>query len=189
MIVRRRCILALISASVAVSACASGMDDGPPVLSEGATPKYKLAVGDQLKISVFDHPEQSGEFRIDSGGDINFPLLGQVRAKGLTVAELRKKITTKLDERYIVDPKVVVEVLNYRPFFILGEIGTPGSYEYQPGLTVRQAVALAGGFGRRAATDEVILRRPTEEGMQRYRASLDTKILPGDTIEVQRRLF
>lgn len=184
-----RRIFLMMSLAMAASGCSQAEIQGKPELSRGATEKYKLAVGDRLRISVFGYPEHSGKFTIDSGGNINFPLLEEVEARGRTVTELKSLLTEELDADYLVDPKISVEVLNYRPFFILGEVSSAGKYAYEPGLTVRQAVALAGGFTRRAQTDDVILRRPTDNGLKAYKAGLDTKILPGDTIEVERRLF
>lgn len=185
----RRHVCWLIGAGFGLAACGSDVSAPPPEPSGGADAAYKLAVGDRLQIAVFGHPKHTGEFQVDSAGHINFPLLGEVEAKGRTVAQLRQNLKQELNENYIVDPKVSVEVLNYRPFFILGEITSAGQYSYEPGLTVRQAIAKAGGFSRRAARDEVILRRPSEQGMKVYNAELDTKILPGDTIEVRQRLF
>lgn len=169
--------------------CGPNVAEMPPKLAKGATESYKLAVGDKVRISVFGYPEHTGEFQIDGGGDINFPLIGEVSAAGRTVEELNKTITQQLDESYLVNPNVSVEVLTYRPFYILGEVADPGKYAYTPDLTVRQAIALASGFTQRASKDNILLRRPTADGVKTYRAPLDAKILPGDTIEVQRRLF
>ena len=98
-------------------------------------------------------------------------------------------MTAELDSRFIVDPSLSVDVLNFRPFFILGQVNRPNSYPYRSGLTVRQAVALAGGFTRRAKTNIVTIVRQGEIGPQEFRASIDTALLPGDTVEVSRRLF
>ncbi len=188
-VLRRRHVLNQITAAILLAGC--GLNPSPPPLepAHGADAAYKLAVGDRLRIAVFGHPKHTGEFQIDSAGNINFPLLGEVQAAGFTVAQVRQKLTKALNENYIVNPKLSVEVLTYRPFFIMGEVASAGQYQYKPGLTVRQAIAKAGGFTQRAARQEVILRRPTDQGMEVYTANLDSKIRPGDTIEVQRRLF
>jgi polysaccharide export outer membrane protein len=175
--------------ATAVPACTPGAGHDYPKLEAQGRRQYKLAVGDRLRVSVFGHPKLSGKFQVDGGGKINFPLLGGISASGRTVETLKQVLKTQLNENYLVDPKVSVEVLNYRPFFILGEIDSPGQYEYEPDLSVRQAIAMAGGFTRRAARRTVILRRPSSDGMKTYRANLDAKILPGDTIEVRQRLF
>lgn len=186
---RRRQSLVLLGALLISSACSPRARDLPPEMAEGATASYRLAVGDRLRIAVFGHSEHTGEFQIDSAGNINFPLLGEVKAEGRTITELKKKLRNDLNANYLVDPRISVEVLNYRPFFILGEVNNPGKYSYEPGLSVRQAIALAGGFTRRAATQTAMLRRPTKKGMAEFTVPLNTKIRPGDTIEVQRRFF
>ena len=111
---------------------------------------YRLGPGDRLKITVFGQPQESGEFEVDGAGNIAYPLLGSVPAGGKTLPELRKFIRDELNAKFIVDPHVSIEVLNYRPFYIYGEVNRAGSYPYVAGLTVRRAIAIAGGFTRRA---------------------------------------
>ena len=125
-----------------------------------------------------------------SDGTIAVPLVGQVKAASLTVPELKKIIATRLNRDFVVDPKVSIEVLNYRPFFILGEVKKSGKYDYIVGITVRKAIAIAEGYTRRAKHDPVLLIREDREGTPiRYKANLNTPVHPGDTIEVVRRLF
>ena len=153
------------------------------------TENYQLASGDILKINVFGHDDISGDYEVDGTGQITFPLLGLVRAEGLTIGSLRQNIEAALNRDYLVDPRVSVEVLNYRPIFILGQVGAPGSYPYSVGMTVRQAVALAGGYTRRASTEDMKLIR-IESGVQKeYEVQEEDNVLPGDTIEVLRRFF
>ena len=102
---------------------------------------------------------------------------------------MRADITTALDRDYIVNPKVSIEVLNYRPFYILGQVASPGSYPYVTGMDVRQAVAIAGGFTPRARTSTVTVIRQSAQGAVKIEATPDVPVLPGDTIEIQRRLF
>lgn len=153
------------------------------------SPEYRLGPGDKLKITVFGNQDVSGEAVVDPQGKIAIPLLGQVQAGGLTVADLQKSVTDALNKDYIVDPKVTVEVENYRPFFILGEVNKPGSYYYIAGLNLRQAVAIGGGYTRRAKTSEAIIHRITGKGEDTITADPETLIFPGDTIDVPRRLF
>lgn len=150
---------------------------------------YRLGPGDRLKVTVFDHPKESGEFEVDSQGNVAHPLLGRVEARGKTVAEFQNHLRTTLDAKYIVNPRVSVEVLTYRPFYIYGEVNRGGSYPYVVGLTVRRAVAIAGGFTRRAQKAPVLLVRDASKGVQKLDRRLDETVLPGDIIEVQRRLF
>lgn len=155
----------------------------------GDLEEYRLGSGDRLDITVFGHPDVSGEFEVGGSGRVTLPLLGQVTAAGLTVTELTDRIAAALDRDYLVDPRVTIEVLNYRPFYILGEINSPGSYAYISGLSVRQAVAIAGGFTRRARESPVVVIRDTENGRETLEVNLDAPVLPGDTIEIERRLF
>lgn len=176
--------------TVILAGCAAGIDQLPPPDDvAGAGSAYQLAAGDRLKIGTFGHPDFSGEFQVDGEGNIAFPLLGAVAADGRTADELRQDLAFALDASYIVQPQVSVEVLTFRPFFVLGQVNRPDTYVYRPGLTVRQAVAMAGGFNRRAKTGSMTLLRESKLGTKTYRATPDTALLPGDTIEVGRRLF
>lgn len=150
---------------------------------------YRLGPGDKLKMTVFGNQDVSGEAVIDPQGKVAVPLLGQVQAGGQTVADVQKTITDALNKDYIVDPKVTIEVLNYRPFFILGEVNKPGSYFYIAGLNLRQAVAIGGGYTRRARTSEALIHRIGGNGEETITANPETLILPGDTVDVPRRLF
>ncbi len=182
---RRRVVLA---AAVLLLASASG-----PATAQDSTAgieEYRLGSGDRLQIRVFGQDDISGEFEISSTGQLAMPLLGEVQAARLTVRELKKKLTHVLDRDFIVDPKVSIEVVNYRPFFILGQVEKPGSYEYQAGITVRMAVALAGGFTRRALEDKILIIRQDEAGEPRkLTVDPEAMVLPGDTVEIGRRVF
>lgn len=189
----------LIAAMFALAACdLISTDVELPLAPEGiglqtanatSTSFYRLGSGDRLAISVFGHPDLSGEFEIDGTGEIAYPLLGQVTAAGHTLEEIRAIVTDDLNRDFVVDPRVSVEVLNFRPFFILGQVNAPGSYPFVAGLNVRQAVSIAGGFTRRADQAEVVIVRDSREGRIKYRATPNAPVLPGDTIEVRRRLF
>lgn len=151
---------------------------------------YRLAPGDELSIKVFDNEDISGNFQVDAGGNIAFPLLGQVKAAGKTVTELTNDLTVALDRDYLVNPKVSVEVLTFRPIFVIGQVNAPGSYPYTAGMTVRQAVALAGGYTRRASTSSMtVIRQDPSGGTVTVEVYEDTQILPGDTIEIDRRFL
>ena len=149
---------------------------------------YRLGSGDRIKLTVFRHEDLSGEFALDGAGNFSMPLIGEIQAYGLTTNELVTRIQEKLQEGYLVDPQVGVEVLNYRPFYILGEVKTPGSYPYVNGMTVLNAVALAGGFGYRAKQEDFLLQRGGSN-VQGAEVGGDTAILPGDIITVQERFF
>ncbi|MGO1119644.1 polysaccharide biosynthesis/export family protein [Rhodovibrionaceae bacterium A322] len=153
------------------------------------TETYRMATGDRLRVTVFGHTDVSGEFDVDGNGQINFPLLGPVFVANRSIEEVRQTIQEDLNRDYLVDPKVSVEVLNFRPFFILGQVNQPGQYPFTIGLNVRQAVALAGGYTRRADTSSMLLIRTDENGITEKKAEENTVILPGDTIEISRRFF
>jgi protein involved in polysaccharide export with SLBB domain len=146
---------------------------------------YTLGTGDKLKITVFEEPDLSGEFEVNGQGVVSFPMVGEVRAAGLTLRSFEKELINKLNNGYLKDPKVTAEVQNFRHFYIMGEVKTPGSYPYKDGLTVINAVALAGGYTHRASEGEVELRRSGKK----MDLKEDAKVLPGDTIVVQERLF
>lgn len=156
----------------------------------GGLDAYRLGPGDRLKVTVFDHPQESGNFEVDSLGNIAYPLLGRIEARGKTVAEFQDALTKELDAKFIKDPRVSVEVLNYRPFYIYGEVNRAGSYPYVVGLTVRRAVAIAGGYTRRADRSPVIvIRDAIKGGPEKLELGLEQPVLPGDILEVDRRLF
>ncbi len=150
---------------------------------------YRLDTGDRVKITVFGHQDLSGEFEVNGAGRISLPLVKDVQASGSTVEELEEAITNKLKPDYLTNPRVSVEVLNYRPFYILGEVKNPGSYAYVNGMTVVTAVALAGGFTYRAKENAVLITRANDPEKKKARASQDTKVLPGDVVEVPERFF
>ena len=151
--------------------------------------EYRIGAGDKLNITVFGHADISGEFAVDGLGRLSLPLLGLVDVDAMTIAELQRHITAALDRDFIVDPKVSIEIGNYRPFYILGQVNSPGSYSFIEGMTVRMAVALAGGFTRRAREETVTIIRANDRTQEPLETSLDASVLPGDTIEVERRLF
>jgi polysaccharide export outer membrane protein len=171
-----------------VSLCAAALG----VASVGAVAaeaEYKLGSGDQVRITVFGQQDLSGEFQVDGSGSVALPLIGNVQAGGSTVRELEKRIAAKLRPDYLKNPRVNIEVLNYRPFYIIGEVQKPGSYAFVNGMTVVNAVALAGGYTYRARENEVLVTRANDPERRKQRAGHDTVVLPGDVIEVPERFF
>ncbi len=151
---------------------------------------YRLGAGDKVKVTVFGHPEESGEFVVDNEGMLPYSPIGRLQAQGLTVNEVQEELRIELDRLLIVNPKVSAEVVNYRPFYIYGEVQRGGSYPYVSGLTVRRAIAIAGGFTRRARQEPiVVLREGRDQTVSRIEAELDVSVFPGDVIEIERRLF
>ena len=152
---------------------------------------YRLAAGDRLSITVFGEDSLSREFAVTPQGDLAFPLLGDLSVIGLTVGDLQDQLRTGLGEGYLNDPRVTVEVLNYRPFFILGEVSNAGEYPFRDGLTVLQAVAQAGGFSYRADKQTIFLLRQgqTEEEKYDIENGRPVYVSPGDTIRIGERYF
>ena len=138
---------------------------------------------------VFGEQELSGEFVVGDGGSIDLPLVGGVKAQGATVTEFQERVVSQLKNGYLKDPKVSVEVLNYRPFFITGEVKNGGEYPYKAGLTVQDAVAIAGGYSYRAETSLAYIRRAETDKEVKVSLSSRVQINPGDNIRIAERFF
>jgi polysaccharide export outer membrane protein len=187
----RRALLRAIPFVVGVgatTACGTTSAEAPPHRTGSPTPDYRLGPADQLRITVFNEPGLTGQFVVGSQGTIAYPLVGDIRAAGLTVAEFTESLRTALSQ-YLRSPSVSVEVANYRPFFILGEVARPGTYPYAVDLTVLNAVATAGGFTYRANQRRVYIRHASESDEHAYPLTPSTPVLPGDTIRIGERLF
>ncbi|MBX3513879.1 MAG: polysaccharide export protein [Xanthobacteraceae bacterium] len=158
-----------------------------PVNSPGT---YRLSPGDKLKVTVFNEVDLTGEFQVNERGNIAFPLVGEVQAANSTSDEFQQRLTARLRGKYVKKPRVSVEMISYRPVNVLGEVRNAGQIQYRPGLTLQDAVALAGGFTYRANTRTVYVRRADASG----EVSISTDgervpILPGDNIRVPERYF
>jgi len=150
---------------------------------------YHLGSGDRIQIQVFDEADLSMEVRLSDAGTISYPFLGEVRVSGNTVSQLEAQIVGGLKGDYLVDPKVNVSVVEYRPFYINGEVEDPGGYPYQPGLTLRKAIALAGGFTERASKSKInVLTEGAGDGRQRQ-IGMDVMLNPGDIVTVEQSFF
>jgi polysaccharide export outer membrane protein len=197
MMVWHRRMITLFGLVLAVGlAAACSSSSPPPALPEAAggaliedISGYKLGPGDALRVTVFRHEDLSGEFSLDGEGYFALPLVGEILGGGRTARQLETEIEVALKSGgYLIDPQVSIEVLNYRPFYIIGEVNQPGSFEYVNGMTVINAVALAGGYTYRADQDDIIISRGGSNG-PRIQALPDTEVLPGDIIEVTERFF
>jgi len=176
----------MLAALASLWGCGVNSVDLPPPPAE--RPVYRLVSGDKVSVQVFGQPEQSGQFEVNADGNLSLPLIGAVPARDRSVAEVTDDLRSRLD-RFIVNPRFNVDVVTYRPVFVLGEVKNPGGYAYAVGLTVQQAVALAGGFTYRAITDKVVLTRKTDAGPREYGVEPSDIVAPGDTLEVRQRLF
>lgn len=154
-----------------------------------AASSYRLAAGDRVRITVYGHEDLSGEFEIDGTGHITLPLIRIVRAEGYSTRELAEVISNELQPEYLKNPRVSAEVLNYRPFYIIGEVKEPGSYPYVNGITVINAVAVAGGYTYRARKGRIKIIRESDTSRREIPARPETPVLPGDVIEIPERFF
>jgi protein involved in polysaccharide export with SLBB domain len=157
-----------------------------PVTEDESVPDYRLASNDKLKITVFGEDDLSGDFVVDASGNISMPLIGEVPAAGLSLRALQRSIEVKLRAGYLVDPRVSAEMLNFRPFYVLGEVKNPGEYPYATGLTLLNAIAQAGGFTPLANTAELGIRRDKASDEERMAIRAGQIVLPGDTIRVDK---
>lgn len=173
-----------------LSACADSGDQPAPPAAAAANIEttYHLGTGDKLRIIVYGEDDLGGQYDIDGTGMVRLPLVGQVQAAGLTVRQFEQQVKAKLDQGYLKDARVSVEVANYRPFYILGEVNKPGEYPYVNGMSVLTAVAMAGGYTYRANESEVYVRRNGSTEEQSVNAD-QTNINPGDIIRVPERFF
>jgi protein involved in polysaccharide export with SLBB domain len=189
------CVLALFlclaTAAVAQGRPASTGGGGQPVPSMVQDPDggYKLGSGDKLRIIVFGEDDLGGEFQVDGSGFVQLPLLGQIQAAGLTSRQFESKVKAAFDAGYLRDARVNVEIANYRPFYIIGEVSKPGGYPYVSGMNLINAIALAGGYTYRANERRIYIRRNGASSEQEFPAEASTQVNPGDVIRVPERFF
>lgn len=149
---------------------------------------YLIDTGDTIQIKVYGEDELSLETKVGRSGKLNYPFLGEMKISGLTEKALQQKIYNGLKGDYLIEPTVNVAVIEYRPFFIHGEVRNPGSYPYQPSMTVNQAIAIAGGFTERASKEKIFIFKEKNKS-KRSNASLDSAVHAGDTVTVEQRFF
>jgi len=175
---------------LALAACADPTAGLPPVPDDTRT-GYRLGPEDQVKVTVFNDPRLTGEFKITDGGMLALPLVGSIPAAGYTTTEVERAVERVMAQRNLFrDPSVSIQVLEYRPVFVLGQVERGGRYPYQPGMTALSAVAVAGGFNYRALQDTMSVTRVGENGRAtEFRATRQTLLLPGDVVTVFERRF
>jgi polysaccharide biosynthesis/export protein len=173
-----------VVASVAAQTAAA---QAPAPATSAAT--YVLGSTDRIRLKVYGEPDISGEYEIDPGGNVSVPLAGHIKAAGSTTRQLEKSITSALSKGIVRDPRVNVEIVSYRPYYILGEVKKSGEYPYRLGLTVMDAVASAGGFTYRANENKIYLRRAGAGVEEVYALDAPVPVFPGDNIRVPERFF
>ncbi len=179
-------ILGIVASGL--SACSSFEPPREPMGGQLTEP-YTLDSGDKLRVTVFGQPDLSGEFSVDGSGNIAIPLIPPVAAGGLTTNELQASIADALSRTLLRNPNVSVQVTEFRPFFILGEVSKAGQYPFVNGMTVQSAVAIAGGFSYRANQNTVHVTRKHGGRLVELDLPAGAPVRPGDTILVKERYF
>ncbi len=185
-------LLALAPMALAAAGCAQNAPLPPPGFAQermGSLGRdYKLGYGDKLKLTVFGEPELSGEFEVDASGRIAMPLIGPVDAVGLTIEQFTRGATARLGDGFLKNPRLNVEVINYRPIYVHGEVRSGGEFKFKNGLRVRDAVAMAGGYTYRADQGFVLLARDNQPAV-RVALPSNISLLPGDNLRIPERFF
>lgn len=182
-------LTAALLADALLASCAAPGADRPELLAVSASDPYTLAAGDRLRIIVFGQDALSNAYSVDGAGRIAMPLIGSVPVQGRTVRDVEGEIAARLRNGYVREPRVSVEVEAFRPFFVLGEVTTAGQFPFVEGMTVRTAIAIAGGFSPRGYQGGADLTRIIDGVPVTGRVPLDAPVRPGDTITVRERIF
>ena len=150
---------------------------------------YLLDSGDRVRVFVYGQPNLTRTYPVDGEGFISMPLIGSVKARALTTYDLGATIATMLGTDYVRDPQVAVEVVSYRPVFVIGEVRNAGQFAFQPGMTVETAVAVAGGYTPRANQRTFEITRAVDGAPMQIEASPHERVRPGDTVRINERFF
>jgi polysaccharide export outer membrane protein len=183
-----RCLRAIVGFALALLTTGC-LGSDPTLPAPSSSVELRLAPGDKIRVNVFGEDKLSGDFQISNDGDISLPLAGTIKAAGLTKAEMEQQIATNLKSKYLRDPRVTVDVISYRPFYVLGEVKNPGEYPFRSGLNVLSAIAIAGGATYRASTSTVTIQRFGETKSTEAPQSTSVLIGPGDVVRVPERYF
>jgi protein involved in polysaccharide export with SLBB domain len=194
---RARCLL-LLTGLVLVGACSQQSPVTPLATTNGTSNLggtsesariHRLGIGDKVKITVFGEADLSGQYEVGANGILSLPLIGEIPAKNSSIGDVREAISRKLRTGYLKNPKVSVEILSYRPFYVHGEVRGSGEFAFKNGVTIRDAIAIAGGYTYRANLDYVLLIR--EGTAQEVRVNLPSiyGVMPGDNIRIPERFF
>lgn len=150
---------------------------------------YRVGAGDRLAIRVAGEADLTADYFVDGSGNISMPFIKTVSVAGMTTAQIETLISARLRQGYLRSPQVSAQVAALRPFYILGEVTTSGSFAYQPGITVQNAIAIAGGYSPRADQDRVLITRKNATGTDTHKVPITTQVYPGDIIYVRERWF
>ena len=186
-------LLGTVLAFVASAAIFSAHSQGQPSQSRAGSSElsvYRLGVGDVISVQVIGEDDLKREkIRLSDAGTLSFPYLGEIRVRGMTVGTLEEFITKGLKGRYLLNPQVTVTIHEYRSFFVNGQVDKPGGYPFVPGLTVRKAISMAGGFKERASKEKINVIREDDVKGTPQRVPLEALVQPGDIITVEESFF
>jgi polysaccharide export outer membrane protein len=193
MVKRLRLVFALLAA-LQLAGCYT--DFGPVEVGagagslSGASVASLLQPGEKIKITVYGEETLTGDYDVSPSGYVTMPLIGAIKAAGRSQSEFGKDIATRYSHGgFLQDPHVTVAVVQFKPFYVLGEATTPGEYPFRSGLNVHTAVAMAGGFTYRASRSYVLIRHAGDEVWKEYSLAEPVPIAPGDLIRVPERYF
>ncbi|KHK93230.1 polysaccharide biosynthesis/export family protein [Novosphingobium malaysiense] len=178
--------------AIALAACALLMgcaSTASNTLPSADVVQYRLSAGDALQLDVFREEAFSGEYTISDEGTISLPMVGSVQAAGKTLGQLRRELAETLRQDYVRDARINLEILNFRPIYILGEVQKPGEYAFSERMSVHGLVAKAGGFTYRANEKVVFIRHADEAEEKAYKLTSGAAVLPGDTVRIDQRYF
>ena len=195
-IFRGRMFSVLVSLVICLLAAACGGSDIKPIsdsereaLEAQAVASPVLQPGEKIGVNVYGEPTLTGDYLIDPSGLVSLPLAGTIKAAGLTQQQFERDLEERFGSKYLKDPKITVSIVEFRPFYILGEVEKPGAYPYLGGLNVLNAIALAGGATYRASQSRILIQHLGESAMREYDPSKPIPILPGDILQLPRRYF
>ena len=178
--------IAVLSACAPVRAPVEPVNPGL-IISQPMGPgrNFPLGPGDTIEVAVFDHDELSGDHQVTVDGLIAIPLVGEVLVRGRTIEELEQEISDRLRGGVLVDPKVTIRFVDYRPVMVIGGVMRPGNHDYIPGMTILEAIGAAGGHTPEALTTwPPIIIRSADPTATRQDARLGDSVLPGDIVEI-----
>jgi polysaccharide export outer membrane protein len=152
--------------------------------------QYRLGAGDLIRITVFEEQDLSfDDLLVGDGGMISYPFLDEIKVEGKTTKQLEQKIINGLLGDYLIDPKVTVSIVEYRNFYINGEVEKPGGFPFKPGLTIRKAISLAGGLTDRASTNKIFVVQDNDSEQKSAKVTLNSYVRPGDSITIKQSFF
>ncbi|MES2987778.1 MAG: polysaccharide biosynthesis/export family protein [Pseudomonadota bacterium] len=165
--------------ALAQESAAAGVADGA----------YRLGSGDKVRLTVYNEDTLSGEYEVDGSGNLSIQLIGTISAAGKTLPEVKGVVEARLKDGYMVNPSIALEVLNYRPFYVLGEVKEPGKYPFVSGMTVLNAIVLAGGYTYRGKKDKAYVIRASDPEKKEIMLGPNSVIMPGDIVRIPERIF